>query len=110
MFRAVGIHAKEKPHSARKQSVRHAELSGVEETQIRQAGRGNTDAITGAYLSYLPAPCLYAVDRRLPKGREGLLSPPRAGDAGGGPLLKDMAGDWPVAYADGGLPPRQGRR
>ena len=34
--------------------ARHAELSGVKETQIRRAGRWNTDAMTGAYLSYLP--------------------------------------------------------
>jgi len=37
MFQRIGIHAKEKTHSARKQS-----------------GRWNTDAITGVYLSYLP--------------------------------------------------------
>jgi hypothetical protein len=40
--------------SARKQSVRHAELGGVSEAQIRRAGRWNTDAMTGVYLSYLP--------------------------------------------------------
>ena len=54
MFQGVGIHAKEKTHSAQKQSVRHAELAGVSETQIRRAGRWNTDAMTGVYLSYLP--------------------------------------------------------
>jgi hypothetical protein len=51
MFHGVGIHSKEEAHSARKQSVRPAELDGVKETQIRRAGRWNTDAITGAYLS-----------------------------------------------------------
>jgi hypothetical protein len=54
MFRGVGIRSKEKTHSARKQSVRHAELGGVSESQIRRAGRWNTDAMTGVYLSYLP--------------------------------------------------------
>jgi hypothetical protein len=54
MFQGVGIHAKEKTHSARKQSVRHSELRGVSEAQIRRAGRWNTDAMTGVYLSYLP--------------------------------------------------------
>jgi Centromere DNA-binding protein complex CBF3 subunit, domain 2 len=54
MFQGVGIHSKEKTHSARKQSVRHAELGGVSESQIRRAGRWNTDAMTGVYLSYLP--------------------------------------------------------
>ena len=39
MFQAVGIYSKEKTHSAHKQSVRHAELDGILETQIRQASR-----------------------------------------------------------------------
>lgn len=54
MFQGVGIYSKEKTHSARKQSVRHAELGGVSESQIRRAERWNTDAMTGVYLSYLP--------------------------------------------------------
>jgi len=54
MFEAVGIHKKEKTYSQRKQAARHAELNGVPETQIRRAGRWNTDALCGAYLSYLP--------------------------------------------------------
>src|SRR5256714_4741485 len=54
MFQGVGIHSKEKTHSARKQSVRHPELGGVSESQIRRAGRWNTDAMMGVYLSYLP--------------------------------------------------------
>jgi len=54
MFQEAGIHSKEKTHSRRKQSARLAELDGVPETQIRRAGRWNTDAMTGAYLSYLP--------------------------------------------------------
>ena len=54
MFQGVDIQSKEKTHSARKQSARHAELDGVPEPQIRRAGRWNTDAMTGIYLSYLP--------------------------------------------------------
>jgi hypothetical protein len=54
MFQAVGIHAKEKSHAPRKQGPRLAELRGVPEAQIRRAGRWNTDAMTGVYLSYLP--------------------------------------------------------
>jgi hypothetical protein len=54
MFQGVVIHSKEKTNSARKQSVRHTELDGAQETQIRRAGRWNTDAMMGAYLSYLP--------------------------------------------------------
>src|SRR5205823_4358490 len=69
MFQAVGIHSKEKTHSARKQSVRHAELSGVKETQIRRAGRWNTGRDDGR-LPQLPTSRLHAVNRRLSKGRE----------------------------------------
>jgi hypothetical protein len=54
MFQAMGIHIKEKTHCPRKQSARLAEIRGVPEAQIRRAGRWNTDAITGVYLSYLP--------------------------------------------------------
>ena len=50
MFEAVGIYSKETTHSAHKQSVRHAELRDVEETQIRRAGHWNIDALTGVYL------------------------------------------------------------
>ena len=32
MFKMIGIYLKETTHSARKQSVRHAELEGIEET------------------------------------------------------------------------------
>ena len=32
----------------------HAELGSVSESQIRRAGRWNTDVMTGVYLSYLP--------------------------------------------------------
>jgi hypothetical protein len=54
MFQGVGIYAKEKSHAPRKQSARLAEIRGVPEAQIRRAGRWNTDAMTGVYLSYLP--------------------------------------------------------
>src|SRR5277367_6020493 len=54
MFQAVGIHMKEKTHCPRKQAPRLAEIRGVPEAQIRRAGRWNTDAMTGVYLSYLP--------------------------------------------------------
>ena len=69
MFQGVGIYSKEKTHSARKQSVRHAELSGVKETQIRRAGRWNTDAMTGAYLSYLPRAFMQSIAGFLKEGK-----------------------------------------
>ena len=74
MFQGVGIHSKEKTHSARKQSVRHAELSGVKETQIRRAGRWNTDAMTGAYLSYLPRAFMRSI-AGFPKEGKGYFLP-----------------------------------
>jgi len=74
MFGAVGIHVKEKTHSARKQSVRHAELSSVEETQIRRAGRWNTDAMTGVYLSYLPRAFMRSI-AGFPKEGKGYFLP-----------------------------------
>jgi hypothetical protein len=74
MFQAVGIHSKEKTHSLRKQSVRHAELSGVKETQIRRAGRWNTDAMTGAYLSYLPRAFMRSI-AGFPKEGKGYFLP-----------------------------------
>jgi hypothetical protein len=58
MFQGVGIHSKETTHSPRKQSARHAELGGVSESQIRRAGRWNTDAMTGLYSS-----CLFVIVR-----------------------------------------------
>ena len=74
MFQGVGIYSKEKTHSARKQSVRHAELSGVKETQIRRAGRWNTDAMTGAYLSYLPRAFMRSI-AGFPKEGKGYFLP-----------------------------------
>ena len=61
MFQGVGIHSKEITHAPRKQSVRRAELDGVPEAQIRRAGRWNTDAMTGVYLSYLPRGFIRAI-------------------------------------------------
>jgi hypothetical protein len=90
MFREVGISSKEKTHSARKQSVRHAELSGVEETQIRRAGRWNTDAMTGAYLSYLPRAFMRSI-AGFPKEGKGYFLP-RAQEVPGDALCSKI---WP---------------
>jgi hypothetical protein len=90
MFQGVGIHSKEKTHSARKQSVRHAELDGVKETQIRRAGRWNTDAMTGACLSYLPRAFIRSI-ADFPKGGKGYFLPRAREIPAGGPLFEDMA-------------------
>ena len=74
MFQGVGIHLKKNTHSARKQSVQHAKLSGVKETQIRQARRWNTDAMTGTYLSYLPRAFMRSITG-FPKEGKGYFLP-----------------------------------
>jgi hypothetical protein len=74
MFQAIGIHSKEKTHSVRKQSVRHAKLNSVSETQIRQAGRWNTDVMAGAYLSYLPRAFIRSI-AGFPKEGKGYFLP-----------------------------------
>ena len=83
MFQGVEIKSKEKTHSARKQSVRHAEFSDVEETQIRRAGRWNTDAITKAYFNYLPRAFIRSIAGFLMEGKSYFLSRAREmlGDA-----------------------------
>jgi len=102
MFQGVGIHSKEKTQSARKQSARHAELDGVQEAQIRRAGRWNTDAMTGAYLSYLPRAFIRSI-AGFPKEGKGYFLP-RARDTGRGPLFENMARGRRLARADGSLP------
>jgi len=108
MFQVVGIRSKEKTHSARKQSVRHAELGGVAESQIRRAGRWNTDAMTGVYLSYLPRAFMRSI-AGFPQ-RERVFPPARAGDTRGGPLWADLARHRRLAGAYGSLSPRPNRQ
>ncbi len=74
MFDGVGIHSKEITHCPRKEAARHAELGGVKETQIRRAGRWNADALTGAYLSYLPREYMRAI-AGWPKEGKGYFLP-----------------------------------
>jgi hypothetical protein len=76
MFRGVGIHSKETTHSGRKQAPRLAEIGGVPESQIRRAGRWNTDAMTGVYLSYLPRAFIRAIAGFSQEGKTYFL--PRA--------------------------------
>ena len=92
MFQGVGIHSKEKTQSARKQSARHAELDGVQEAQIRRAGRWNTDAMTGAYLSYLPRAFIRSI-AGFPKEGKGYFLP-RAREIPAAALYSKI---WPEA-------------
>jgi hypothetical protein len=54
LFKGAGIITGKSTHSGRRQAARHAELAGVEKSQIRRAGHWNSDSITNSYLSCLP--------------------------------------------------------
>jgi hypothetical protein len=92
MFRAVGIHSQEITYCPRKQSARLAELDGVPETQIRRAGRWNTDAMTGAYLSYLPRAFIRSIAGFPQEGKGYFL--PRARETPPAALCSKI---WPEA-------------
>ena len=109
MFQRVGINAKEKTHSARKQSVKHTELRGVLKAQIRRARRRNTRRDDGS-LPQLSALRFYAVNRGLSATRQRLFPPLRAGDTRRGPLYANLARNSRLARAYGSLPPRPNRQ
>jgi len=48
------LHCLKKTHAGRGQGAKHAEFGSVSDTQIRRAGRWNTDAMTICYLSSIP--------------------------------------------------------
>lgn len=54
MFTGAGVASLKKTHAGRPQSAKHAELNGVNEGQIRRAGRWNHNALTNCYLTHLP--------------------------------------------------------
>ena len=54
MFTGAGVTSLKKTHAGRSQGAKHAELKGVNEGQIRRAGRWNSDALTNCYLTHLP--------------------------------------------------------
>ena len=54
MFEGANVASLKKTHAGRSQGARHAELNGVNEGQIRRAGRWNSDALTNCYLTHLP--------------------------------------------------------
>jgi hypothetical protein len=54
VFDAIGLSSYKKTHLGRSQGAKQAEMEGVEEAQIRRAGRWNQDALTNCYLSHLP--------------------------------------------------------
>jgi hypothetical protein len=77
MFQEAEVYSKEKAHSARIQSVRHAELGGVSELKIRRTGRWNTDAMTEFYVSYLPRGFIRSIAGFPQEGKVYLLPSPR---------------------------------
>src|SRR5271155_2579030 len=54
MFTGANVTSLKKTHAGRSQGAKHAELKGVNEGQIRRAGRWNSDALTNCYLTHLP--------------------------------------------------------
>lgn len=53
-FEGAGLTSIKKTHAGRAQGAKHAELAGVSESQIRRAGRWNTDSLTNSYLTNIP--------------------------------------------------------
>lgn len=54
VFKSIGLSSYKKTHLGWSQGAKQAEMDGVEEGQIRRAGRWNQDALTNYYLSHLP--------------------------------------------------------
>jgi hypothetical protein len=54
IFKGADLMSLKKTHAGRAQGAKQAELSGVSESQIRRAGRWNSDALSNCYLSNLP--------------------------------------------------------
>jgi hypothetical protein len=54
MFVGANVTSLKKTHAGRSQGAKHAELNGVNEGQIRRAGRWNSDALTNCHLTHLP--------------------------------------------------------
>jgi hypothetical protein len=53
-FGTAKLSSLKKTHAGRAQGAKQAELDGVEEAQIRRAGRWNQDVLSNCYLSHLP--------------------------------------------------------
>lgn len=54
VYKGIGLGIKKKTHAGRSQGAKFAELAGVNEGQIRRAGRWNSDSLTTSYLTNIP--------------------------------------------------------
>jgi len=54
MFTGANVASLKKTHAGRSPGAKHVELNGVNEGQIRRAGRWNSDVLTNSYLTHLP--------------------------------------------------------
>lgn len=61
IFHGAKLTIFKKTHAGRSQGARYAELSGVNEAQIRRAGRWNNDALSNCYLTHLPRKFVRAI-------------------------------------------------
>jgi hypothetical protein len=84
VFAAINITTLKKTHIGRSQGARQAELQGVEEGQIRRAGRWNNDALSNCYLTHLPQKFLRTMAGFEPSNQgnyylpRAKIAPPRA--------------------------------
>ena len=69
IFQGVEIHLKKKTYNIYKQSVQYTKLSSIKETQIKQAGCWNINAMIGAYLSYLSCAFMQSITSFLKEGK-----------------------------------------
>ena len=60
-FSYAGVTSQKKTHVGRRSGAKKAELKGISEDQIRQAGRWNQEQMTGCYLHSLPRKFMHAM-------------------------------------------------
>jgi hypothetical protein len=77
MFTGAGVASLRKTDAGRSQGAKHAELNGVNEGQIRRAGRWNHDALTNCYLTHLPRKFIRSM-AGFPPSLQGAYFLPRA--------------------------------
>src|SRR3954451_10289587 len=83
MSAGANVTSLKKTHAGRSQGAKHAELNGVNEGQIRRAGRWNSDALTHCYLTLLARKFLRSMADFNPSTQvtfslpEALVLPPR---------------------------------
>ena len=103
VYSGTGLAALKKTHAGRANGARHAELAGVDESQIRRAGRWSNDALSQCYLTNIPRKFVRAMagfDSRtvgnfyLPRAK---VAPPRSLEQAVWPWVDDWL-QWFESY------------